>query len=165
MGTFMSDDNRDHGGNIDAAVLQHGGDITEWVDLSTGINRRPYPLPVLSAAAWTDLPTKTRQAELIQSARHAYNTEAPNCSYGGAQSIIQSLPGLQSPASAKILAPTYNEFRASFHRIGWRFTEVSAVEELKQANIAIIVNPNNPTGRIFTAGELLAIAETVDMLV
>ncbi|MCP4822092.1 MAG: threonine-phosphate decarboxylase, partial [Shimia sp.] len=39
---------RDHGGGIDAAVAQYGGTRDGWLDLSTGINPVPYPLPALT---------------------------------------------------------------------------------------------------------------------
>ena len=55
---------RDHGGNIDGAIARFGG--TDWIDLSTGINRAPYPLPALQPEDWTMLPTKTAKAALIE---------------------------------------------------------------------------------------------------
>ena len=39
----MRDQIRDHGGNIDGAIARFGG--ADWIDLSTGINRVPYPMP------------------------------------------------------------------------------------------------------------------------
>ena len=35
----------DHGGNLDLAMRRFGGRAEDWIDLSTGINRRPYPVP------------------------------------------------------------------------------------------------------------------------
>ena len=43
----------DHGGGLDGAVRTHGGVRGDWLDLSTGINPRPYPVPDLPADAWT----------------------------------------------------------------------------------------------------------------
>ena len=43
----------DHGGNLDAAVARFGGARADWIDLSTGINPQPYPLP---KAGWTVTP-------------------------------------------------------------------------------------------------------------
>ena len=40
---------RDHGGNIDGAIARFGG--TDWIDLSTGINRVPFPVPALAPDA------------------------------------------------------------------------------------------------------------------
>ncbi len=53
---------RDHGGNMDDAIARHGpGD---WLDLSTGINRRPWPVPPLTDHAWRALPTRADQQAL-----------------------------------------------------------------------------------------------------
>ena len=35
---------RDHGGDLDRARAAYGGAAGEWIDLSTGINRLPYPI-------------------------------------------------------------------------------------------------------------------------
>ena len=47
---------RDHGGDLDAAIARFGGARGDWIDLSTGINRLPYPLPPLPDRAFRDLP-------------------------------------------------------------------------------------------------------------
>ncbi len=41
----------DHGGNLDVAQARFGGRLEDWIDLSTGINRQPYPVPALALAA------------------------------------------------------------------------------------------------------------------
>ena len=59
----------DHGGGIDAARARWGGERAEWIDLSTGINPHPYPLPPLAPAVWTTLPDDSAQAALNDAAR------------------------------------------------------------------------------------------------
>ena len=60
---------RDHGGNLDEAQARWGqGD---WVDLSTGINRQPYPVSRVSLGAWTNLPTASVMAALMEAAEQA----------------------------------------------------------------------------------------------
>ncbi len=51
---------RDHGGDLDRARALYGGG--DWIDLSTGINRVPYPVPPLPPEAWTALPTPAATA-------------------------------------------------------------------------------------------------------
>ena len=51
-------DTRDHGGGIDAAIAQYGGARNDWIDLSTGINPNPYPLPNFQSYHWTQLPDR-----------------------------------------------------------------------------------------------------------
>src|SRR5450755_3701361 len=55
---------RDHGGNIDMAQARFGG--TDWIDLSTGINRVAFSLPSLPMQAWTALPTEAATARLFR---------------------------------------------------------------------------------------------------
>ena len=41
----------DHGGNLDVALQRFGGRLDDWIDLSTGINRQPYPVGELQPRA------------------------------------------------------------------------------------------------------------------
>ncbi len=60
---------RDHGGSIDAAIARYGGKRANWLDLSTGINPVPYPMPTLPPDAWTALPDRTAFDRLYDLAR------------------------------------------------------------------------------------------------
>ncbi|MEL7428892.1 MAG: threonine-phosphate decarboxylase, partial [Pseudomonadota bacterium] len=42
----------EHGGRLDAAVKVYGGSVDEWLDLSTGINPVPYPVPDIPETMW-----------------------------------------------------------------------------------------------------------------
>ena len=46
---------------------------SDWLDLSTGINPQPYPLPALAPEIWAALPDKTAQDRLIAAARKFWN--------------------------------------------------------------------------------------------
>ena len=59
----------DHGGGIDAAAARWGGARGDWLDLSTGINPRPYPLPAFGGDIWTALPDRAAFAEAEAAAR------------------------------------------------------------------------------------------------
>ena len=102
----------DHGGNLDIALERFGGCPEEWIDLSTGINRCPYPVGELTPRLWTALPSRSDIASLHHAARRAYATTAPILATAGAQAAIQLLPRLAPPGRARILAPTYNEYAA-----------------------------------------------------
>ncbi len=156
---------RDHGGNLDWAIARHGGAPAEWIDLSTGINRVPYPLPPLSAEAWTALPTRAALAALRDEAARAYRTGAAILPVAGAQAAIQMVPRLSAPGRARVLTPTYNEHAAALRAAGWQVAEVGDLAALEGADLAIVVNPNNPDGRRWSPETLFDLSRCVRRLV
>lgn len=156
---------REHGGNLDLAQQRFGGRAEDWIDLSTGINRVPYPVGEVSARAWSALPSRAEIEALHQAARHAYRTSAPILAMGGAQTAIQLLPQLAPRGRARILAPTYNEYSGVLSAAGWDVQEVGQLDALVGADIAVVVNPNNPDGRNFAPKDLLALLPRVGRLV
>ena len=159
----MTDRILDHGGNLDWAKAQFGG--TGWIDLSTGINRVPYPVPGLSAEAFSGLPGRSAMAGLLAAARQAYQTDAPLLALGGAQAAIQLVPFLRTPGLARVLSPTYNEHVATLRACGWQVEAVPTLAALAGADLAVVVNPNNPDGRQLTCCELIEMLGKVGMLV
>jgi cobalamin biosynthetic protein CobC len=156
---------RDHGGNLDQAIARFGGAKTDWIDLSTGINRRPYPVPPLPPEVWTALPRQDARQALIAAAAHAYRTDAAILPLAGAQAAIQLIPRLDPPGRARVLSPTYNEHAAALRAAGWTVDEVTAPGDLVGADLAVLVNPNNPDGRAIAAADLRALAAKVERLV
>jgi cobalamin biosynthetic protein CobC len=155
----------EHGGNLDVALQRFGGDAPDWIDLSTGINRRPYPVSELSATCWSALPSRSGIQSLHRAAQQAYRTNAPLLAMNGAQAAIQWLPYLASRGRARILAPTYNEYAAVFSAAGWEVIETSHLEALAGADIAVLANPNNPDGKRHEPDQLLALLPRVGRLV
>ena len=150
---------REHGGGLDAAAKRFGGDRADWIDLSTGINPQPYPVPRLSPDSWTALPDKRAQERLIEAARQFWNVppDAALLAVPGASAAIAQIPRLTPRARVSIAQPTYNEHGASFAAHGW-----TEVPESEQAEAAVIVHPNNPDGRTFDASALAAPLMIVD---
>lgn len=156
---------REHGGNLDLAQQRFGGRAEDWIDLSTGINRLPYPVGEISGRAWSALPSRAEIDALHQAAQHAYRTDAPIAAMGGAQAAIQLLPQLAPPGRARILGPTYNEYAGVLSTAGWDVREVADTDALAGADLAIVVNPNNPDGRRHTPKDALALLPRVGRLV
>lgn len=156
---------RDHGGNIDAARAEFGGAPEAWIDLSTGINRAPYPDLACPPEAWQALPMQADLTRLHTIAARAYGTNAAILATSGATAPIQMIPQTLPTGRAAILGPTYNEHAASARAQGWDVAEVSRVADLKGADLAILVNPNNPDGRTHDPAALLDLAGSVGTLV
>jgi cobalamin biosynthetic protein CobC len=155
----------DHGGNLDVAIARFGGRVEDWIDLSTGINRRPYPVGELEGRHWRALPSCADLDTLHEAARAAYGTAAPVLATAGAQAAIQLLPRLARPGRARILAPTYNEYAPVLREAGWTVEEVESLAALAGADLAVVVNPNNPDGRCCDPARLLGLLPNVGRLV
>jgi cobalamin biosynthetic protein CobC len=154
---------RDHGGDLDRAQARYGQG--HWLDLSTGINPVPYPMPFVPAQAWARLPDSHAIAALEAAAQHCYGTDAPIVAVAGAQAAIQLVPRLRAPGVARVLGPTYNEHAAALSAQGWQVQQVARPEDLAGADLAVVVNPNNPDGRLLGQAQLMALRDTVGMLV
>ncbi len=136
-----------HGGDLDSVSAKYGGSISDWMDLSTGINANPYPVPKIPMHLWTSLPGGAQEIALLEAAKEYYElpssyeiTSAP-----GTQSILQLLPRLvPSNQTVAIQSPTYAEhgncWRACGHDVRESFSPPNS-----PADIAVLVNPNNPT--------------------
>ena len=143
--------NIQHGGDIDLAIKKYGGQRADWIDLSTGINGASYPWQQNIGVELRNLTSNKLLVNLEEAASTAYkvaeNTETAAVS--GAQQIINLLPiCLKSCNSVAILGPTYNEYEKAFKSSGIKAETVSEVSKLSSSDIAIIVNPNNPTGKV-----------------
>lgn len=156
---------RDHGGDLDRARVLYGGD--DWLDLSTGINACPFPLPAMPDRIWNTLPTHEDIAQLEDVARRSYSAPdgVAGVALAGAQGAIQLVPRLRTPGSARVVAPTYNEHAGALIAQGWQVSEVPDIDGLAGADLGIVVNPNNPDGRLWTPEGLLDLALRIGLLV
>lgn len=141
---------RDHGGGVDSAVNQWGGHRNDWIDLSTGINPVPYPLPTFEPRDWTALPDLAAQTALLDAARAFWRVPdtVAILAAPGASALIAALPTVFAGQRADIPTPTYNEHAAAFRARGW---DVAAT---KDADIRVLVHPNNPDGRVWTPNDV-----------
>lgn len=155
---------RDHGGDLSAASAIYGGAPEDWLDLSTGVNPIPYPVPDLPAEAWTRLPGKDLLRALEDAARRAYQIadQAEIVAAPGASALIQAMPGLTPPRPVAVISPTYNEHAAAFRAAGREVIE--AKTPVADAPL-VLVNPNNPDGRIWAPDDVLSVAAQRDLIV
>ena len=83
-----------------------------FIDLSTGINPHPYPLPAL-AAGYFRAPAGSRQRPAARSDRGAAPTARPSADHvvpaPGTQILLPQVAALVPPGRAAMLAPTYAE--------------------------------------------------------
>ena len=154
----MTHQQRDHGGGVDAAIARYGGLRSHWIDLSTGINPVPYPVPTLSVQAWTALPDTGMTDRLRDAATAFWDVPkgADVLSAPGASALIAHIPRLMPASTVRIAHPTYNEHAAAFSNCGWRGQSDG------EAKAHVLVHPNNPDGRLWTAQDLTAPLTIID---
>ena len=145
----------EHGGRLLAAAKRYRIAPQDWIDLSTGINPSAWPVPPIPAGLWQSLPQD--DDELNGAAREFYDTGSL-LAVAGSQAAIQALPGLFARRSVALAQTAYAE-----HEHAWRnhlLTRVPDAELMQcDADVVIVINPNNPTGRLYSVEQLLALHE------
>src|SRR5271169_2922945 len=98
----------EHGGDLGAARLLFPGAPEPFIDLSTGINPYPYPIPQLPADLFTRLPEAAALDRLAAIAAQAYG--APSAAHvvaaPGTQILLPQVAALAPPGRAAVLGPT-----------------------------------------------------------
>jgi cobalamin biosynthetic protein CobC len=154
------------------ARIWHGGDLDEarrlfpqapepWIDLSTGINPIAYPVPVLPASLFERLPSPADHRALEEAAAAAYEATdaAAVVAAPGTQGLISLLPRLRPRSRVAILGPTYAEHAHAWRGAGHDVAEVAALDRLDGVDVVVVVNPNNPDGRLLKREALLRLSE------
>lgn len=155
-----------HGGDLSAASRSFGRAEADWLDLSTGINPRPWPLedrPGLGALAGVArLPSPAALEALLATARQAYGVpaEIAVAAAPGTEVLIRMLPRLLAGATF-LLDTSYRSYGEA-----WRSEHGTPLAPLRTdaaasaAGNIIAVNPNNPDGRRLAPAELLRLARS-----
>lgn len=138
-----------HGGGLAAARRLFPCAPEPWLDLSTGINATPFPFAPVSAAAYARLPEAEAIAALETAAAESFGLGAGAgiIAAPGTQALIQLLPRLLGAKKVSILGFTYAEHERVWAASGAEVTVCDRLDELARADLAIVVNPNNPDGR------------------
>jgi cobalamin biosynthetic protein CobC len=150
-----------HGGDLAAARALFPGAPEPFIDLSTGINPHPYPLPHFSAAIMARLPGSNAVAELRKAAARFYGASSAACVVPapGTQILLPLIVGLTPPGRVAILGPTYGEFARAAAFAGQRIVQGRELADAGDAELAFICHPNNPDGRLFAREDLIAVSK------
>ena len=145
----------EHGGRLRRAAEHFDIPLQDWLDLSTGIAPYGFDLPGIPAEAWRRLP---ETEDKLEPAAQAYFGATSLLPVAGSQAAIQMLPRLRGPLQVGIVSPCYAEHAAAWRREGHRlseFSEGSVPRALDSLDVLVVVNPNNPTGRLLPPEQLL----------
>jgi cobalamin biosynthetic protein CobC len=158
---------RYHGGNINAARRLFPDAPEPWIDLSTGINPVPYPAGSLPPAILARLPEPVELAALEAIAARTYGAPAwaETIAAPGTQAVIQWLPHLIPARRVGILGSTYGEHEKRWRAAGADIVQATTLAELAGCDVGVVINPNNPDGRLAPAGDLAETAKRCGALV
>lgn len=152
-----------HGGNLGKARLMFPEAPEPWIDLSTGINPHSYPHSPIPASAFARLPEPGAAEELKQLA--AAHFGAPSARHvalsPGTQMLMPLLAQIAIDRGAQngaVLSPAYAEHARTARMAGLTVTEVENISDLSVYGYVVVVNPNNPDGRITDRETLLILA-------
>lgn len=144
-----------HGGRILAAAEKYHIAKEEWLDLSTGLNPCGWPVPDIPAEVWQSLP---EDDDGLQTAACEYYGCDACLPLAGSQAAIQTLPTLRPYSKVGIISPTYAEHEYNWQQAGHdviRLSLADAEQHIDSLDVLVVINPNNPTGKLITVEQLL----------
>lgn len=137
----------EHGGRLREAAAHYNIPLANWLDLSTGINPEPWPVPPLPASVWQRLPENN---DGLEAAAAAYYGNTHLLPVAGSQAAIQWLPTLLPRAVVACISPIYSEHPQAWQRAGHKMRFLQNAMLPRALAVAtpyvLLCNPNNPTG-------------------
>jgi cobalamin biosynthetic protein CobC len=156
-------DLRVHGGRIDTVASLYPSAPQPWIDLSTGINPIAWPVPQIALTRYQRLPLTREISEMIQAAAGFYGlpANAEIVPVPGSEIAIRLLPRLLPARRVGVLSPTYGSHTAAWSEAGTEVIELGGLPDPKSGDLEtlVVVNPNNPDGRVLPFTELAAFAK------
>lgn len=154
-----------HGGQLQVAQKIYGGELSEWLDLSTGISPWTYPLPPVPEQVWQRLPEE--EDSLREIAANYYGVQPNQCvACPGSQWAIEQIPYLY-PTSLRVamIEHGYSEHPHAWINAGHQVSFYPHIEALllsaHQHDAAVIINPHNPLGTWTTENQLKQLQATL----
>lgn len=151
----------EHGGRLRQAAKRYGIPLSAWLDLSTGINPNGWPVPSIPVDCWQRLP---EDDDGLIPAASAYYQNTSLLPVAGTQAAIQSLPFLRPFSRVGVLNPAYAEHAVSWQKAGHqvRVVNLDLIEaEVSNLDVLILINPNNPTGKLWSQTQLLTLHDSL----
>lgn len=146
----MSDRWTWHGGGLAAARATFGDEGAPWLDLSTGINPDPWPLPPL-AIDWARLPDDADLRALEAAAADHFGVAAHHvCAVPGTEIGLRLIGQLVSGLAFHLM-PTY---RTHTEIMGGSAPLLLTDMAKADGATLILANPNNPDGRVLNRSRM-----------
>ncbi len=145
----------EHGGHLIDAANKYNIAKEQWIDLSTGINPNGWPVPSIPAECWKRLP-ETADG-LVEAAKQYYQCQSI-LPVAGSQAAIQALPLLRQQSTVGVLKTAYAEHAYHWEKAGhsMHYLRPETLDfQIKQLDVLILINPNNPSAQRFSKQQLL----------
>jgi len=145
----------DHGGRLHHAAERFNIDLSEWADLSTGINPNNWPIPDIPNSVWQRLPEPD---DGLERAARQYYGSTHLIPTAGSQAVIQALPKLRPLGLVGLPDVGYAEHLYAWQRAGHQCLSLKDGEpgdNIDSLDVLLVINPNNPTGKVTPAEQLL----------
>jgi len=155
-----------HGADLAAASARYGIPIADWLDLSTGINPRAYPIGAIDSALFQHLPLS--DAELRAAAKNYCAAPVLPIAAAGSQVLIQWLPLVRAQITQRRCRVAVPSIGYSEHAFRWRWAgheivfydprEPAHIEVLLREgviDVLIVINAHNPLGLLVSPEQLL----------
>lgn len=162
-----------HGGNLLQVAKQYGSNPDDWLDLSTGVSPYSYPADRIPAAVWNKLPQVDDGLELA--AAEYYRSRRLPLAVAGSQAAIMQLPGLIGGTLKRPLLVLLPEVGYKEHQHAWLkaqraglavqlqfYLDSPSAEQIVAADVVVVINPNNPTGKLIRADKLIALQQALE---
>lgn len=140
-----------HGGGLGAATVHFPSAVQPWLDLSTGINPVPWNSPQTLSAKLNSLPDPQDLQQLETTAAAAFSSHPERTSaIAGAETAIRLLPLMIGSATVDIVEPTYGAHREAWMSSAMAPNAITSDQiQSSRADVLVLVNPNNPDGRLY----------------
>src|SRR5574343_1363930 len=151
----------EHGGRLREAAAHYNFPLAQCLDLSTGINPDPWPVPPLPPAVWQRLPETN---DGLEAAAAAYYGNANLIPVAGSQAAIQWLPTLLPRAVVACIAPIYAEHPQAWQHAGHKIRFLQNALLLKAWSAPSPPAASNPSSFHASPTALFALANTSSSL-
>jgi cobalamin biosynthetic protein CobC len=144
-----------HGGNLRQAAKLYSIPLKDWIDLSTGINPRPWRPPDIPSIVWQRLPET--DDNLLPAAQHYYGCDNL-LPLAGSQAAIQALPYCRQHSRIGIVSPCYAEHAHWWGKADHRIVYIKPHEIdlfIPKIDVLLLANPNNPDATHYSVEQLL----------
>lgn len=154
----------EHGGELARAVQTYGIERAKWIDLSTGVNPNGFEIKGLPQSCFHRLPEHSDLAALEVIARDAYGVRENTALIAapGSEFLIHALPQIRNSSRVAVLSPTFSSHEAAWRRYGHEVRLIDDLSALGDETVVVVVNPNNPDGRVIKPGKLKSLAQKLE---